>query len=70
MCGWGAQARIPTLYGSPETPAGAAAVLLPEAECLPPGGPPVLNNTAHAAGPRKYDSGDTGGRLQPSLPNP
>jgi hypothetical protein len=36
--------------------------VLPEAECLPApdGAPAVLNNTAHAHGPRKYDSGDTG----------
>ena len=39
--------RIPTLYGAPVLPDGSTPVL-PEAECLPSGGPPVLNGTAHA----------------------
>ena len=51
--------RIPTLYGAPVLPDGSTPVL-PEPECLPSGGPPVLNGTAHAQGPRKYDAGDTG----------
>lgn len=54
--------KIHGSYGAAED---GSTPVLPEAECLPApdGAPPVLNNTAHAHGPRKYDSGDTGALL-------
>jgi CubicO group peptidase (beta-lactamase class C family) len=51
--------RVPTLYGA-RLEADGSTPVLPEPECLPTGGPPVLNGVAHCSGPRKYDAGDTG----------
>lgn len=52
-------ARIPTLYGA-RLEADGSTPVLPEPECLPASGPPILNGVAHSTGPRKYDAGDTG----------
>ena len=54
--------RVPTLYGAVMGSDGAARVMREE-DCLPAGGPPIVNQTAHYSGPRKYDSGDTGSMM-------
>lgn len=55
--------RVPTLYGAVLGGNGAPADVKREEDCLPAGGAPIVNQTAHYSGPRSYDSGDTGSMM-------
>jgi CubicO group peptidase (beta-lactamase class C family) len=55
--------RVPTLYGAVVGSDGESTHIMREEDCLPAGGPPIVNQTAHYSGPRKYDSGDTGAMM-------
>lgn len=52
--------RIPTLYGAVLEEGGLSARIAEEQECYPTGVDYRTNQTAHYAGPRSYESGDTG----------
>ena len=55
--------RVPTLYGAVMSNDGESTRVMREEDCLPAGGPSLVNQTAHYSGPRKYDSGDTGAMM-------
>ena len=52
--------RVPTLYGAVLEADGLTTRIAEEQECYPDGVEYLTNQTAHYAGPRSYESGDTG----------